>query len=136
MKKIQAFISLLLLVVFMSGCIFGDDDKASSNSSSSLIGTWEEQESYQERETITFDKDGTFYWTIYYTNPTEIDKIYGAYTISESIVTLTYHELGKEYVDKYVFLVSGNTLTMKSVFQDFTIKYIIDIAKNFIACVG
>ena len=123
MKKIQTFLSLLFLVVFVFGCIFGDDDKGSSGGSSALIGTWEEQESYQERETITFDKDGTFYWTIYYTNPTEIDKIYGAYTISESIVTLTYREWGEEYVDKYAFSVSGNTLTMKSVFQDFTIKY-------------
>ena len=40
MKKILTLMSLLLLVVFVTGCIFGDDDKTSSSGSSALIGTW------------------------------------------------------------------------------------------------
>ena len=121
MKKIQTFLSLLLLVVFMTGCIFGDDDKTSSSSSNAIIGTWEYWTS--ERETVTFNNDGTFNFTTYYFNPDETENIYGTYTISGSIMTLTYREWGEEYVDKYTYSVSGNTLTMKSVYYDFTLEY-------------
>lgn len=130
MKKVCALISLLLLVVFMSGCIFSDDDKTSSSGSSALIGTWEYWDSMgggdRNRETLTFNKDGTFnFGTDYYdaNGYIETDNIYGMYTISGSIVTLTYQEMGNEYVDKYTFSVSGKTLTLKNVYQDLTLFY-------------
>lgn len=126
MKKIQTLVPLLLLVIVMTGCIFGDDDKSSNSSPNSLIGTWEDWVTVfgeRQRDTITFNKDGTFYFGTDYTNPVETVKIYGSYSISGSIVTLTYRENGQEFVDKYSFSVSGNTLTMKDVYSDFKMEY-------------
>ena len=127
MKKSIALISLLLLVVVMTGCIFRDDDNGSSSGSSALIGTWEYWLTHsggeRERYTVTFNGDGTFHFGTEWFNPSETEYSYGTYTISGTIMTLNYVEYGEEYTDKYTFSVSGNKLTMKSVFHDYSLEY-------------
>ena len=130
MKRIQTLISLLLLVVFMSGCIFGEDNKTSNSSPNSLIGTWEDWVShgggYRDRDTLTFNKDSTFNFGQDIYEPSgyvETIKVYGTYTVSGSIVTLTYQELGEEYVDKYTFSISGKTLILKNVYEGTELQY-------------
>ena len=126
MKRIQILIALLLLVIIMSGCIFGDDDK-SSGSANSLIGTWE-YFNRTERDTVTFNKDGTFSYGFEYNDShLKDDYLYGTYSISGSIVTLTYHEysggISGEYNDPYTFSIDGDTLTMRHVYYNNIIKY-------------
>ena len=129
MKKFQILISTLLVVFYVSGCIFGDDDKKSSGSNA-LIGTWEDWvdfgEGYKDRDTLTFNKDDTFNFGQDIYEPSgyvETIKVYGTYTVSGSIVTLTYQELGEEYVDKYTFSISGKTLILKNVYEGTELQY-------------
>jgi len=121
MKKFNTLLLFLIVVALVSGCIFGNDDKESSSSSNALIGTWEYWAG--ERYTVTFNQDGTFHFGTEWFNPSETEYSYGTYEISGSIMTLNYVEYGEEYTDKYTFSVSGNTLTMKSVYADIAQKY-------------
>lgn len=129
MKKLLILLPILVIASYTAGCIFSDDDKPSSGGSNAIIGTWEDWVTVfgdRQRDTITFNKDGTFnFGTDYYdaNGYVETDKIYGTYTISGSIVTLTYREMGKEWVDTYTFSISGNTLTLTNAYEGTVIQY-------------
>ncbi len=125
MKRLHALLSLLIVVALVSGCIFGDDDKDSNSGSNALIGTWvyvkNDSEGHIYRTSLTFNNDGTCRRNYHYLGSNETDE--GTYTVSENIVALTFRDNYEEYVDKYVFSISGKTLTLKDVYSDYSIEY-------------
>ena len=127
MKKFKTLISLLLLIVFVSGCIFGDDDNKSSSGSNALIGTWKyvknnAQGQLLQKESVTFTSSGTYKRTWLYMEYTPSASSYvtedyteeGLYVVSENIITISF-EGGTE--NKKLFSINGNELTLTNAYD-------------------
>ena len=108
MKKLLP-LSLMLLVLCVSGCIFSDNDKKTDSGQSALVGTWDSAD-----YSYTFKSDGTF--TFYYATYEATSS--GTYKVTGNIVELSSMSGGIKYTDKYTFSVNGNRLTLTNVYNN------------------
>ena len=117
MKKINFFLTVMLLALVSFGITSCGDDKDEPKSSD-IVGTWQlkavgdEGESYESL--IQFTKNGKWNSVEIYTSEVgvEVEVDRGTYTVSGNKVTVTFTEDGKSFNETMTYEVKGDKLML------------------------